>query len=218
MTQEPMTRDKANEGVKLANISLTSALDALAKGRSSGSIEDLLVLAQGVNAAKGGVTSANKVVARLDDDVKREAWEANAQARDAFTHALKEAQDKVVEAHKSMLVKVGVTIVTTSRKLDDQGSTIEANYKASGVGDKAPSKSSGGHGGPRQGKVVYEGEGRAWSPRELIEAYGSQASKDRLLSLTPGEASRQGLVHASDAIAKARSFTKGYAANGDSAN
>ncbi|KKL96589.1 hypothetical protein LCGC14_1843000 [marine sediment metagenome] len=216
MTQEPMTRDKANEGVKLANVSLTSALDALAKGRSSGSIEDLLVLAQGVNVAKAGVTGANKAIARLDDDIKREAWEANTQARDDLTHEVKASLEGVIVKGKATIVKVGITSITVNVKLDDQGNITEANYKASGVGDKAPSKSSGGHGGPRQGKVVYEGEGKAWGPRDLIDAYGSQASKERLLGLTPGEASRQGLVHASDAIAKARGFTKGYVANGDS--
>jgi len=216
VTQEPMTRDKANEGVKLANVSLTSALDALAKGRSSGSIEDLLVLAQGVNVAKAGVTGANKAIARLDDDIKREAWEANTQARDDLTHEVKASLEGVIVKGKATIVKVGITSITVNVKLDDQGNITEANYKASGVGDKAPSKSSGGHGGPRQGKVVYEGEGKAWGPRDLIDAYGSQASKERLLGLTPGEASRQGLVHASDAIAKARGFTKGYVANGDS--
>ncbi len=218
MVQEEMTRAKALEGAKASKGVLDNALEALAKGRSSGSIEDLLVLAQGVTIAKKGVEDAGKAITRLDNEEKFKAWEASAQARGDLTQAIKGSVEQAIAQGKATIVKVGITSILANVKLDEQGNIVEVNVKASGVGDKAPPSKGQGHGGVRQGKVVYQGEGKAWSPRDLIDAYGSQASKDRLLSLTPGEASRQGLVHASDAIAKAKSFDKGYVANGDSAS
>ena len=181
----------------------SDALEALEKGRSKASIEQLLEMAEVVRAANGKVGSAESAINVAKRGLDRLEWESKTAAlREVLTPIGSGVRDDVVTdlaVFQSFNV-TGLVVTLTNIGQPD----METSVKPTGPDIPKPPtgvKRGGGGGGKRASHSVTA-NGTTMNPREYVAAHADE-STDIIRAYLGGDTSHKvNLTHEAERIAK----------------